>query len=56
MKMDKIYTEENSPDSYSTDKDIVGDPIPGSVDPDTGDKDQRNRDSQQPEPKAQEIG
>lgn len=41
--------------------DIMGDPIPGSIEPDTKnkdseEKDQSNRDSQQPEPKAQEIG
>jgi len=31
----------------------VATPIPGSVDPDTGDKDQRNKDSQQPESKEE---
>jgi len=31
----------------------VGDPIPGSRDPDTGDKDQRHNDSQQPESKEE---
>ena len=34
----------------------MGDPIHGSVEPDTEDKDQRTKDSQQSEPKVQENG